>query len=98
MVTGVRHLVEVEIKGLTREDRLASKLSMPTGKQMCDFLRGDPGGIFGQKALFGHGVETAEQREPLVSDQRHHVALALDRPQLESQRGAERVFGRDHAR
>src|SRR6516165_8038769 len=93
MVAEVRHGVKVEIEGLTREDRLSSEQSMPAGEQMLDFPRGDPGGIFGQKALFGHGVETAEQRQPLVSDQRHDVALALDRPQLESQRGAERVFG-----
>jgi hypothetical protein len=64
MVAEVRHGVKVEIEGLTREDRLSNKQSVPAGKQMLDFPRGDPGGIFGQKALFGYGVEAAEEREP----------------------------------
>jgi len=51
-----------------------------------------------RKLILGHGVEPAEQREPLVGDQRHDVALAFDRPQLERQRSPQRMVGRDHAR
>ena len=35
----------------------------------------DARGIFGQVALLGNDVEAGEQREPLVGDQRHDVAL-----------------------
>ena len=35
---------------------------------------------------------------PVVGNQRHDVALALDRPELERQCGAQCVAGRDHAR
>ena len=65
---------------------------------MRDLVRGDARGIFRQEALLGHGIEPAEQREPLVGDERHDVALAFDRPQLERQRGPQRMRGRDHAR
>jgi len=94
----VGHGMEVEIEGLAGEQRFAGQLLMPEAGQARDLLRGDLRGIFGQEAALRHRVETAEQREPLVGHQSHDVALAFDRPQLECQRGTQRMRGRDHAR
>ncbi len=76
----------------------SGELRVPAGEQAGDLLRGDARGIFRQEALLRHGIEAAEQGEPLVGDERHDVALAFDRPQLERQRGAQRVCGWDHVR
>lgn len=80
--------MKVKIEGFTREDRFSRELGMPGGEQVRDFLRGDPGGIFGQKALLGHGVEAAEQCQALVGDQRHNVAFSLNGPKFESERSS----------
>src|SRR5215831_5146876 len=98
MLAKVWHTMEIEVDGLAFEDRLPGQLGVPTGKQVRDFLRGDPRRIFRQEAPLWHGVEAAEQPEPLVGDQRHNVALALDGPQFQRERGAQRVLARDHAR
>ena len=71
---------------------------MPQAEQARDLARGDLRGILGQEAPLRHRIETAEQCEPLVGHQGHDVAFAFDGPQLESQRGAQRIRGRDHAR
>ena len=71
---------------------------MPEAEQARDLPRGDLRGILGQEASLRHRIEAAEQREPLVGHQGHDVALAFDRPQLERQRGTQRMRGRDHAR
>ena len=54
--------------------------------------------MLGEEALLRHGVEAAEQGEALVGDEGHDMALALDRPQLEGEGGAQGMLGRDHAR
>jgi hypothetical protein len=98
MLAEVGHGVEVEIERLAGKELLSGELRVPAGEEARDLLRGDARGIFRQEALLRHDIEAAEQGEPLVGDQRHDVALAFDRPQLERQRGAQRVCGRDHAR
>src|SRR5271165_6993391 len=91
MLAEVWHGVEVEIERLAGKELLSGELCVPAGEQARDLLRGDARGIFRQEALLRHDIEAAEQGEPLVGDQRHDVALAFDRPQLERQRGAARV-------
>ncbi len=93
----VRHGMEVEIERLAGDQRFAGELLVPEAEQPGDLLRGDLRGIFCQETPLRHGIEAAEQREPLVGHQSHDVALAFDRPQLERQRGAQRMRGRDHA-
>ena len=95
MLAEVGHGVEVEIEGLTGEE-VSGEPRVPDSEQTRDLLRGDARGIFRQEALLRHGIEAAEQGEPLVGDERHDVALAFDRPQLERQRGAQRMPGGDH--
>jgi hypothetical protein len=51
-----------------------------------------------RKLFLGVALSPQNSASPLVGDQRHDVALAFDRPQLEGQRSAQRVGGRDHAR
>ena len=58
--------------------------------------RVDAGGVLGEVALFGNDVEAAKQRQPLIGNQRHDVALALDGPELEREAGAEGMGGGDH--
>ncbi len=98
MLAEIGHRVEVEIERLAGEQVFSGELRVPHGEQPRHLLRGDARGVFRQEALLGHSVEPAEQCQPLVGDQRHHVALAFNRPELEGQRGAERMRGRDHAR
>src|SRR5215470_9770820 len=71
MLAAIGHGVEVEIDGLTLEDRL-------TGEQPRDLLRGDARGVFREEAPFRHGVETTKEPKSLVGNQGHDVALALN--------------------
>src|SRR5258708_28644784 len=52
--------------------------------------------MLGQKALLWHGAEAAEQAESGVCDEGHDMALALDRPELECEGGAQGVLCGDH--
>ena len=54
--------------------------------------------MLGEEASLGDGVEAAEQGEAWIGDERHDVALALDRPELEGECGTQGMAGRDHAR
>ena len=72
--------MEVEVEGLALHEGLSGHLVVPQPEQARDLLRGDARGILRQEALLGHGIEPAEQRQPLVGRQRHDVALAFDRP------------------
>src|SRR5215470_804849 len=78
MLAAIGHGVEVEIDGLTLEDRLAGELGVPTGEQPRDLLRGDARGVFREEAPFRHGVETTKEPKSLVGNQGHNVALALN--------------------
>src|SRR5262245_10228248 len=71
---------------------------MPTPQQFRHFCRRDPRGVFGEETPLGHGVEAAEQPQSFVGDQRHDVALALNRPKLQRECGAQRMLGRNQAR
>src|SRR6266852_1540541 len=93
MLAEIGHRVEVEIERLAGEQVFSGELRVPHGEQPRHLLRGDARGVFRQEALLGHSVEPAEQCQPLVGDQRHHVALAFNRPELEGQRGAESMRG-----
>src|SRR5258707_3926235 len=52
--------------------------------------------MLGQEALLRHGVEAAEEAESGVCDESHDMALALDRPQLEREGGAQGLLCGDH--
>src|SRR5262249_24610422 len=67
------------------------------GEQLRHLLRCDARTVFGEEAPLGHGVEATEQSKSLIGDQRHDVAFALNRPQLERQGGAQRMVRGDHA-
>ena len=99
MLAEVGHGVEVEIERLAGEERLAGRLaraSRPSRREtFCGVMREE---YSDRKLFFGMTLRPQNKREPLVGDQRHDVALAFDRPQLERQRGAQRMCGRDHAR
>jgi hypothetical protein len=71
---------------------------VPAGEQAGDLARGDARGQLGEEALLGHGIEAAEQSEALIGDECHDMAVALDRPELEGERGPQGMLGRDHAR
>ncbi len=96
VVAEVGHGVEVEIEGLRGEDVVAGDLVVPPREQALDLAGRDARGMLGQKALLWHGVEAAEEAEPGVCDEGHDMALALDRPQLEGDGGAQGVLCGDH--
>jgi hypothetical protein len=79
MLAEIGHGMEVEIERLSSEELFSGELCVPEGEQARDLLRGDPRRVFRQEALLGHGVEAAEQRQALIGDERHDVALAFDR-------------------
>ena len=56
-----------------------------------DFLAAefDPARALGQRRALGHGVESGEQRGPLVEDLGHDMALVVDPPELEREKRPE---------
>ena len=56
-----------------------------------------PRTVSGQIRALGHHVEAGKQGDPLVKDQVHDMALTFLPDELESQQGADGLFGRDHA-
>jgi hypothetical protein len=53
-------------------------------------------GILREKALFGKGVQSGKERQTLIGDPGHDMALALQGPKLERQAAAQGMFGGDH--
>src|SRR6266581_9339045 len=98
MVAEIGYGMEIKIERQAGQDVLSGDLCVPSRKQTRDMFGGDARGIFRQEALLRHSVEATEQGEALIGNERHNVALAFDRPQLEGQRGAQRVGSWDHAR
>src|SRR5215217_1138560 len=98
MLAVVRDGVEVEIKGGAGEELFTSDLSVPSGQELVGLGRVDTMGVLCEVALLGYGVESAEQCQSLIGDERHDVALAFQRPEFECQAGAQGMGGRDHLR
>ena len=86
MLAVVGHGVEVEVEGAPGKSVVAGDRAACQAASSREVMRViDPRGIFRQVALLGDGIEAGEQGQALVGDQRHDVALALDRPELEGQ-------------
>ena len=95
----VGHGVEVEVERTGGEQRLvAAHRAVPGAEQGAGVFRRDARGVLAEIALLRDAVESAEQPQPLVGHQRHHVALALDGPELEREAGTQRVGAGDHLR
>lgn len=90
--------MKIEVEGRALEELLASDLGVPCGEEFRGLAVVDPVGVFGEVAFFGDDIEAAKQRQPLVGDEGHDVAFALQRPELERQAGAQSVGCRDHLR
>ena len=88
--------MEIEVEGSPREQLGLGGARLPGGKHCFRHGVLHPGGVLGEIALLGGDIESGEQRQSLVGDQRHDMALALDGPQLERQAGAQRVRRRNH--
>src|SRR5215471_236980 len=89
----IRHGVEVEVEGFSRQDRVAGERAVPGTEQGCNFLRSNARGILRQEALLRNDVEATEQAEAIIGNERHDVALALDRPELEREGGQQGLQG-----
>ena len=95
----VGHGVEVEAERTGGEQRLvAEHRAVPGAEQGAGVFGGDARGVLAEIALLRDAVECAEQPQPLIGDERHHVALALDGPELEREAGAQRVGAGTHLR
>ena len=95
----IGHGVEVEVERLGGEQRLVPEHArVPSAEQGAGVLGGGARGVLAEITLLRDAVQSAEQPQPLVGDERHHVALALDGPQLERETGAQRVSAGNHLR
>ena len=83
----VGHRVEVEIEGVRGKELVFRDRAMPGREQARGAGVIQARGILAQVALFGDRVEPAKERQPRIGDQRHDMTLALDRPELERERG-----------
>ena len=95
----VGHGVEVEVERTGGEQRLlAEHRAVPGAEQGAGVFGRDARGVLAEIALLRDAVQRAEQPQPLVGDERHHVALALDGPELEREAGTQRVGAGNHLR
>jgi len=92
----VRHGVEVEVERGPGEEIGPREVGVPGGQEPERPRVVQAVGVLGQEALLGADVEPREQTQPLVGHERHDIALALDRPELQGQPGAEGVGRGDH--
>ena len=90
--------MEVEIEGVAGKEALRGHLSMPGGEEPGRLGVVDAGGVCREVALLRDDIESAEEPEALVGDERHHVTLALERPELQRERGPQGMPGGDHPR
>ena len=71
---------------------------MPSAEQGAGVFGRDARRVLAEIALLRDAVQRTEQPQPLVGDERHHVALAFDGPELEREAGAQRVGAGNHLR
>lgn len=88
--------MKVEVERSAFEEMIAGHRGMPRREELCRFAGIDAGRIFRQVALLRRDIEPRKERESLIHDQGHHVALALNGPELEGQTGAQGVRRRNH--
>jgi len=94
----VGHGVEVEIERRPGEELLRCRLAVPGREELGRLGVVDAGGVLCEVALLRDHVEPAEEPQAFVGDQGHDVALALDRPELERERGPQGMPGGNHPR
>jgi hypothetical protein len=92
----VRHGVKIEVERLAWKEPMAIQLLLPTGEQPRGFGGVEARGVFLEMALLGDGVEPSEERQALVSEQSHDVAVALRGPELQSQASLQGMFCGNH--
>jgi hypothetical protein len=90
--------VEVQVEGCTVKETLGIHPIMPGAQQLTGLGVVDAGGILRQVTLLGECIQSGKQRQSFVCNQRHHVTVTLDRPQLQRQASAQSVIRRDHLR
>ena len=83
--------MEIEIEGFADEELVLGYRAVPGRQQAGGSGVIHARGILAQITLLRNRVEPTEQRQAGVGYQRHHVALALDGPQLQGQGGAQRM-------
>ncbi|PYT26581.1 MAG: hypothetical protein DMG57_21120 [Acidobacteria bacterium] len=71
---------------------------MPGAQQLTGLGVGNAGGILRQVTLLGKRIQSGKQRQSFVCNQRHHVTVTLDRPQIQRQASPQSVIRRDHLR
>ena len=94
----VRDRVEIEVERVTGKEVRATELLVVGGKESEGLRMGDARGILREEALLREGVQPRKQGQSLVGDECHHVALALDRPQLQRKRCPQGMGRRNHLR
>ncbi len=90
--------MEVEIERFPSEEIVLRHRAVPGRQQGGGASVIQARGILAQVALLRDRVKTTEQRQTGIGDECHHMAFALDRPQLQCQSGAQRVSRRNHDR
>ena len=90
--------MKVEIERRAREEGVAGHRGVPRRQEVRRFPGIDARRILGEIALLGRDIDPGKERESLIGHQGHNVALALNRPELEGQTGAQGVRRRNHLR
>jgi hypothetical protein len=80
--------MEIEIEGSARKKFVLRNRAVPGREQARRLGVIEARRILRKIALLRDRVQSAEQRQARIGDERHHVALPFDRPQLERQRRA----------
>ena len=69
---------------------------MPGAQELTGLGVMDAGGILRQVTLLGERIQSGKQGQAFVGNQRHHVTMALNRPQLQRQASPQSVLWGDH--
>ena len=91
-----RDRVEIEVERLPGQDLVLAQRPDPAVQQGAQAPGPQPTRVLAEQRGLGQHVEAGPQGQPVVEDEVHDVALAFGAGQLERQRGAHRVRGRDH--
>jgi len=84
----IGHRMEIEIERVSGEQPIFGDRAVPGREQAGGAGVVQARGILREVALLRNRVEPAKERQARVGHQRHHVALALNRPELQHERGA----------
>lgn len=94
----VRDGVEVEIERAGVDPLRLSEAGHPAAQEAHDAAAPQPRGVLPQEGGLGEGIEAGRERHAFVEDEVHHVTAASLADQLEQERRADRMGGRNHLR